>query len=87
MKNKLGIKIKFNPKNIYGEEPCCCQKGYLTKFTYSTIYCFVCNLFCLRRRLKINSFCKEHGWSKTCTTCNQYGTYNNPRNGKMDIGE
>lgn len=72
---KKGIKIKFNPKNVYGDEPCCCQKGYLTKFGSSTIFCFVCNLICARKLFKTNSFCKKFGWDKTCTTCKQSGDY------------
>lgn len=76
-----GILVKFNPKNVYGNEPCCCQKGHLTKFSSSTFFCKTCNALQLRRRLKVNSFCKKYGWVHTCTTCQQYGTYNNPRNG------
>lgn len=73
--NKQGIKIKFNKRNVYGNEPCCCQKGYYTKFGASTLFCFICNLICARKLFKTNSFCKKNGWDKTCTTCNQCGDY------------
>lgn len=75
MKNKNGIKIKFNKHNKYGNEPCCCEKGYLTKFGSSTLFCFICNLFCCRRLFKTESFCKKYGWDKTCRTCQQKGNY------------
>lgn len=74
-KRNAGIKVHFNPKNMYGE-PCCCQKGYDTKFVSSTIYCVICNLFKLRARFKCSSWCKKNGWDKTCSTCNQKGNYN-----------
>lgn len=57
-KRNAGIKVHFNPKNMYGE-PCCCQKGYDTKFVSSTIYCVICNLFKLRARFKCSSWCKK----------------------------
>ena len=78
-----GIKVPFNPKNTYGSEPCCCEKGYYTKFSASTWFCKVCNLICARKLFHVNSFCKKFGWAKTCTTCQQCGTYNNPKNGKI----
>lgn len=70
-----GIKIKFNKKNVYGDEPCCCQKGFVTKFGASTVFCLWCNLTCARKRKKINSFCKHNGWDKHCRTCHQKGNY------------
>lgn len=73
--SRQGIKVPFNKRNVYGEEPCCCQKGYYTKFFASTIFCIICNLFCLRKRKKIDSFCRKYGWAKDCETCNQKGTY------------
>ncbi len=76
-----GVKVKFNPKNVYGKDPCCCQKGYYTKFATSTIFCWLCNLICARRLFKTASFCKKNHWDKTCTTCQQYGTYNCPEDG------
>ena len=75
LSNRKGIKIPFNPLNKYGDEPCCCQKGYYTKFGSSTVFCAVCNLFCLRRLTKTSSFCRKYGWASTCTTCQQYGDY------------
>lgn len=72
---KNGIKIKFNKHNKYVNESCCCEKGYLTKFGSSTLFCFICNLFCLRKLLKTESFCKKYGWNKTCRTCQQKGNY------------
>ncbi len=82
-----GVKVKFNPKNKYGDAPCCCEKGYLTKFSVSTWFCKVCNRLRARKLFKTSSFCKKFGWHKTCTTCNQCGTYNNPRNGKIQEPE
>lgn len=70
-----GIKVKFNKYNRYGDEKCCCEKGYYTKFGSSTLFCFICNLICARRLFKTNSWCKKNGWDKTCTTCNQCGDY------------
>ncbi len=78
---RKGYVIRFNPKNVYGEEPCCCQKGYYTKFTSSTIFCFICNIFCCRRLFKTSSWCKKYGWYKTCATCQQYGNYNETKHG------
>ena len=79
-----GIIIKFNPKNKYGE-PCCCEKGYLTKFSSSTWFCTICNLFRCRRLFRTSSWCKKVGWDKTCTTCQQMGLYNQPRDGKTSL--
>lgn len=79
--NKEGIKVKFNKHNVYENEPCCCQKGYLTKFGSSTFFCRICNLICARRLFRVNSFCRKFGWDKTCTTCNQYGNYERFGNG------
>lgn len=73
--NKQGIKVKFNKHNKWGTVPCCCEKGYFTKFGASTVFCFICNLFCCRRLLKTESFCKKYGWAKDCRTCNQIGEY------------
>ncbi len=70
-----GIKIKFNPKNIYGTEPCCCEKGNDTKFLASTIFCFFCNITKARKALRTNSFCKRYNWAKTCRTCHNHGDY------------
>lgn len=72
---KQGIKVKFNKHNKWGTVPCCCEKGYFTKFGASTVFCFICNLFCCRRLLKTESFCKKYGWAKDCRTCNQIGEY------------
>lgn len=72
---KNGIKIKYNKWNKYGNIPCCCEKGYVTKFGASMIFCFICNLFCCRRLFKTESFCKKYGWDKTCRTCQQIGEY------------
>lgn len=79
-----GIRVPFNPKNTYGE-PCCCERGCLTKFTASTFFCRVCNLFCCRRLFKTSSWCKKFGWDKTCTTCQQKGLYNQPEDGKTSL--
>lgn len=73
--SKQGIKVPFNKRNVYGDEPCCCQKGYYTKFLISTIFCVVCNLLCLRKRKKTGSFCKKYGWAEECETCNQKENY------------
>ena len=54
--NKQGIKVKFNKHNKWGTVPCCCKKGYFTKFGASTVFCFICNLFCCKRLLKTESF-------------------------------
>ncbi len=75
-----GVLVPFNPKNKYGE-PCCCEKGYLTKFSTSTRFCKICNFFCCRKLFRTSSWCKKFGWDKTCTTCQQMGTYNNPKDG------
>lgn len=72
---KKEIKIKFNPKNIYGTKPCCCQKGNHTKFLASTIFCFFCNITKARKVLKTNSFCEKYNWAKTCRTCHNHGEY------------
>lgn len=72
---KQGIKVPFNKRNIYGEEPCCCQKGYYTKSAASTIFCVICNLLCFRKHKKTNSFCRKYGWDKDCRTCQQMGEY------------
>ncbi len=82
--DKLGKKVKFNPKNKLPDmEPCCCEKGYLTKFTASTVFCGICNLFCCRRLFKTSSWCKKFGWHKTCATCQQKGCYNEFKDGKI----
>jgi hypothetical protein len=75
MKDKRGILIKFNPKNVYSGAPCCCEKRYYTKFAVSTAFCFICNLFCCRKLFKTDSWCKKNGWDKDCHTCNQKGDY------------
>lgn len=75
-----GIKVPFNKKNVYGEEPCCCQKGMSTKFAASTLFCLWCNITCARKRKKTNSFCKKNNWDKTCRTCQNSGNY------KVNIG-
>lgn len=64
--SKQGIKVPFNKRNVYGDEPCCCQKGYYTKFLISTIFCVVCNLLCLRKRKKTGSLlAKNTGGQKS----------------------
>ncbi len=70
-----GIKICFNPLNKYGEEPCCCEKHYYTKFAASTLFCAICNIFCCRRIFKTASWCKKYGWDKSCHTCQQKGDF------------
>lgn len=42
--NKQGIKVKFNKHNKWGTVPCCCEKGYFTKFGVSTVFCFICGI-------------------------------------------
>lgn len=76
-----GIRVHFNKKNTY-EEPCCCEKGYYTKFGASTVFCILCNLTRARTKKKVNSFCKKNNWDKTCRTCNQCGEYHLLENDK-----
>ena len=78
-----GVKVRFNPNNTYGA-PCCCEKGYLTKFSASTMFCVICNTLALRKHCKVNSWCKKYKWDKTCSTCNQHGLYNEDPHGKIN---
>lgn len=63
------MRVKYNKKNTYGDDPCCSQLGKDNKTISSVIFCFLCNTFCLRKHFKINSFCKKYNWDKTCETC------------------
>lgn len=71
-----GIRVHFNRFNTFTDaEPCCCEKHFYTKFGASTLFCFICNIFCCRRIFKTASWCKKYGWDKDCRTCQQKGDY------------
>lgn len=72
------MKIKFNKKNKYYDckWECCNEIGIENKNISSIVFCSICNLFVLRKLLKINSFCRKYGWDKNCKTCKERNKFN-----------